>query len=469
MSRPRTIKTPGTTNGRARAEVPANTDAERFVLGSILLDDQRFKTDLAASLVPADFILEKHRRIFQRMCDLYNREERIDRVTVAEELMRHDELESVDGLSYLVSLDDGLPHIANLDSYISIIREKAEQRRFMAFGQNIIARVELGEKPAEILEAANRLLAGFAPSGKAMRIVDIPAVRACGASEIGYIREPELPKGAVIGLTGDSGSGKSTLATAWARDAHDVPVLFLDRENPVAIIIQRLDRVGFGDCSRLRFWGGWLPKEPPMPDDSCVLDWVRTCDPKPLVVVDSLAAFHGGDENSAGEMRTLMQRCRRLADLGATVIVIHQDGKGDSSKDYRGSSDFKAAIDLGFHVSNFGPTGLLDKLVLRAWKTRIECPAEIGYSYADGRFLRTGEAEARQNVNDLLLSILRLNPGVTGAKFDALVVARGVTRTRGRQYLADGVVAGVIRRKSGGGNVKTYSLASDENEAQIPL
>ena len=43
------------------------------------------------------------------MNDLYERGERIDRVSLAEELMRQNQLESCDGLSYLVSLDDGLP------------------------------------------------------------------------------------------------------------------------------------------------------------------------------------------------------------------------------------------------------------------------------------------------------------------------------------------------------------------------
>jgi replicative DNA helicase len=50
------------------------------------------------------------------MGELNERGERIDRVTVANELMRFNELESCDGLSYLVSLDDGLPQILNIDA-----------------------------------------------------------------------------------------------------------------------------------------------------------------------------------------------------------------------------------------------------------------------------------------------------------------------------------------------------------------
>lgn len=88
--------------------LPTNVDAERFVLGSIMLDDSFF-IQAAGALESDDFALEKHRRIFARMAELHERGEKIDRITVANELLRFNELEACDGLSYLVSLDDGLP------------------------------------------------------------------------------------------------------------------------------------------------------------------------------------------------------------------------------------------------------------------------------------------------------------------------------------------------------------------------
>src|SRR5215469_8260346 len=100
--------------------LPVNLDAERFVLGSILLNHDCLP-DIASSLGAADFALEKHRRIFSRIMDLYERGENIDRVTVADELIKHNQLQSVDGVSYLVSLDDGLPQLANLESYVRIV------------------------------------------------------------------------------------------------------------------------------------------------------------------------------------------------------------------------------------------------------------------------------------------------------------------------------------------------------------
>ena len=138
--------------------LPSNVDAERFVLGSILLNDSLY-IQAAGELQPGDFSLEKHRRIFSRMGELNERGEHIDRVTVANELMRFNELESCDGLSYLVSLDDGLPQILNIDAYIRIVKDKAVLRRIIFASQHLMNRCLMGEEePDEILAGAEETL-----------------------------------------------------------------------------------------------------------------------------------------------------------------------------------------------------------------------------------------------------------------------------------------------------------------------
>jgi len=148
--------------------LPSNPDAERYVLGSILLNDTLY-LQVAGLLEPDDFILEKHRRIFARMKDLYERGSRIDRVTLADELMKQGQLESVDGLSYLISLDDGLPELANLDGYIRIVKDKATLRKLIFSAQKVIDRCLIGEdEPDEILAGAEESLLklGEARSGE---------------------------------------------------------------------------------------------------------------------------------------------------------------------------------------------------------------------------------------------------------------------------------------------------------------
>ncbi len=145
-----------------------------------------------------------------------------------------------------------MPQLPNIDSYLRILEEKAALRRILSGCQHLADRAMSGDASAEIVADAQELFAIVATRGeKLSRVIDLPSVRDCGAAEIEYLREPELPRGAVVALTGDSGSGKSTLVTAWARDVV-VPVLFLDRENPVSVFIDRLDRLGFEDCPRLR-------------------------------------------------------------------------------------------------------------------------------------------------------------------------------------------------------------------------
>ncbi|HML16499.1 MAG TPA: replicative DNA helicase [Bryobacteraceae bacterium] len=138
--------------------LPANLDAERFVLGSILLNGNLF-LQVASTLAPEDFSLEKHRRIFARMKDLYDRGEKIDRVMVADELIKQGQLESIDGLGYLISLDDGLPEIGNVDSYVRIVKDKATLRKLIFSAQAVIDRCLIGEdEPDEILASAEETL-----------------------------------------------------------------------------------------------------------------------------------------------------------------------------------------------------------------------------------------------------------------------------------------------------------------------
>ncbi|HUA64108.1 MAG TPA: replicative DNA helicase [Verrucomicrobiae bacterium] len=138
--------------------LPTNVDAERFVLGSILLDHNLY-IQSAGTLEAEDFSLEKHRRIFKRMGELYERGENIDRITVANELMKFGELETCDGLSYLVSLDDGLPQIPNIDSYIRIVKDKALLRRIIFVSQHMMQRCLMDEEtPDDILGSAEDTL-----------------------------------------------------------------------------------------------------------------------------------------------------------------------------------------------------------------------------------------------------------------------------------------------------------------------
>ncbi len=133
--------------------LPDNLEAERFVLGAIMSSETAF-LQVAGTLAAEDFSLEKHKRIFLRMSELHERGEKIDRVTLANELMKQGQLQSIDGLTYLVSLDDGLPQLHNLEGYVRIVREKALLRRIISVSQDTINRcVACEEDATQILGA----------------------------------------------------------------------------------------------------------------------------------------------------------------------------------------------------------------------------------------------------------------------------------------------------------------------------
>src|SRR5438552_17308673 len=97
----------------AERTLPHNLEAERSVLGAILLHNAAF--NLAAEVIDsADFYRDAHRRIFDKMVTLSERGDAIDLVTLKEELGRSGDLEEVGGPAYISALLDGVPRSANV-------------------------------------------------------------------------------------------------------------------------------------------------------------------------------------------------------------------------------------------------------------------------------------------------------------------------------------------------------------------
>src|SRR6267378_2514917 len=111
--------------------LPHNLEAERSVLGAILIHNDAFN-QAAEVLKPRDFYRDAHRRIFEKMVQLSERGNAIDFVTLKEELSRSGELDEVGGPAYVASLVDGLPHATNVEYYARIVREKSTLRNLIA-------------------------------------------------------------------------------------------------------------------------------------------------------------------------------------------------------------------------------------------------------------------------------------------------------------------------------------------------
>ncbi len=130
--------------------LPQNLEAERSVLGAILLDNNALNAALE-NLRIEDFFLDQHRRVFQGMTDLGENQQAIDLVTLSEELHRRGELEASGGAAYLASLVDGMPKVANVEHYARIVKEKAMLRNLIHATHGIQQRAFEGDDGADAI------------------------------------------------------------------------------------------------------------------------------------------------------------------------------------------------------------------------------------------------------------------------------------------------------------------------------
>ena len=124
---------------RLDAGLPANVDAEKTILGAILLDNAAH-AEAAEHINPDDFSLDSHRRIFLRMSELVDTGRAVDIVTLSNELSRYKEVEAVGGVAYLASLTEGLPRRPVIEDYIRIVKDKSLLRRLMGICSAAIAK-----------------------------------------------------------------------------------------------------------------------------------------------------------------------------------------------------------------------------------------------------------------------------------------------------------------------------------------
>jgi replicative DNA helicase len=138
--------------------VPHSVDAERSVLGAILVENSAINR-AHEILKEEDFYREPHRRIYRAMTDLSERTVAIDPVTLKEELGRAGALDAIGGPAYLASLVDGVPRSANIDHYARIVKEKAVLRGLIEAGNAIVTTAyEASREVDDILDESERLV-----------------------------------------------------------------------------------------------------------------------------------------------------------------------------------------------------------------------------------------------------------------------------------------------------------------------
>jgi replicative DNA helicase len=177
--------------------LPHNLDAEKSVLGAILIHNEAFNA--AAEVIDAgDFFRDAHRRIFDRMVALSERGDAIDFVTLKEELSRGGDLEEVGGPAYIASLADGVPRSANVEYYARIVKEKSTLRSLIHSANKILADAyDAEDEPDLLLDSAERAI--FAIAEDRIRAGFVP-LRDLVQSSFTTIEQLQQKKGLVTGV-----------------------------------------------------------------------------------------------------------------------------------------------------------------------------------------------------------------------------------------------------------------------------
>jgi len=116
---------------------PQHIEAEQSILGGILIENEAINR-VTEILDADDFYRDTHRKIFNALINLSERDEPADLITLTNELRKSDQLDSIGGASYLASLIDSIPTAANIQYYARIVKEKAILRKLIQTSTEII-------------------------------------------------------------------------------------------------------------------------------------------------------------------------------------------------------------------------------------------------------------------------------------------------------------------------------------------
>jgi hypothetical protein len=325
------------------------------VLGWLILQPELLeKTDICAE----DFEPGDRRRIFNEIQTLFQKFLVVDHAILAERLAPETPV------SFVMGLTDDVPK-TQLENFGFELREL----RCIKFSKDLVRKSdELGnghlktgvfdrDGLAELkkLVAAHDALNGGRPA-------DVLSALRTGAElqaldvRVEYAINKLIPDRALTLFHGRGGLGKTWIALQVAKavsTGEDVfglitkkrPVVYIDFENPLSIVVERVRRL---DIQGVQFWTPTASPRPPRLDSD---DYVfyKSLPAGALLIMDSLRSAYSGDENSSRDIGVVMGRLLELRDCGFTIWINHHTPKGNE-KVYKGST---AISDLVDHVLSF--------------------------------------------------------------------------------------------------------------------
>ncbi|MDB5187334.1 MAG: Replicative helicase [Candidatus Saccharibacteria bacterium] len=325
---------------------PQNLDAEKSLLGAVLIDEETL-ADISEHVKPKDFYDKRHATIFGGMTRLYERHKPVDLLTLSEELKKKDELEMVGGSAYLTELTNYVPTAAHAEAYAEMVSLKAVRRRLIK-ASAIISELGYDEDNStqELLEKAEAEL--FSVSDQSLK-QDLVAIETILNDSFDRMEELHRNKGALRGvrtgyrdldnmtaglqrsdliiLAARPAMGKTTLVTNLAYNVATVAkqaVLFFSLEMSKEQLVDRM----LADASGVDAWNirtGNLSDE----DFSKLSDAMGEMAEAPIFIDDTPGV-------TVLEMRTKARRIAHDQPIGLIIIdylqLMQGSGKSDGNR-----------------------------------------------------------------------------------------------------------------------------------------
>jgi replicative DNA helicase len=309
---------------------PQNIDAEKSLLGSVLIDEETL-ADITEHVTLKDFYEKRHGMIYDAMMRLYEKRKPVDLLTLTDELKRKKELEEVGGSAYLTELTNYVPTSAHAESYAEIVAQKAVRRRLIrASGE--ISEMGFDEESStqELLQQAEAEL--FAVSDQSLK-QDLVSIETILTDSFDRMEELHRNKGQLRGvrtgyrdldnmtaglqrsdliiLAARPAMGKTTLVTNLAYNVATIAkqsVLFFSLEMSKEQLVDRM----LADASGVDAWNirtGNLSED----DFSKLSDAMGEMAEAPIYIDDTPGV-------TVLEMRTKARRAAHDAPLGLIII-----------------------------------------------------------------------------------------------------------------------------------------------------
>ncbi len=351
---------------------PQNLEAEMAVLGSMLMDQDAIS--IATELLDKDsFYKDSHRKIFEAVCGLYNANKAVDIITLTDELKRSETLDGIGGASYLTALVNSVPTAANINHYVTIVKEKYILRTLINSATKIISicydsdgNVDEVVDSAEkfVFEVSDRRTQGSYLHLKevikdSIENIDMLYQKKAHVTGIptGFIdfdsKTSGLQESDLIVIAGRPSMGKSALALGIAEYAgvvEKVPIAFFSLEMSKEQLVQRMlcvharvdahkVRTGYlspSDWPRLTAAAGKLSEAPIFIDDSPAISIMelrakarrlKAHQDIKLIILDYLQLMRGSGnaENRQQEISDISRSLKALArELRVPVVAISQ-------------------------------------------------------------------------------------------------------------------------------------------------